>query len=583
MDNELLRLINDKTNIVDLVSEFVQLQKRGKNFFGLCPFHDEKSPSFSVSPEKNICKCMSCGEGGQPITFYAKIKGLPFQDAALELAERAGIEIKDRRMKKDPHAHDYALMKEAMSFYQFNLTNSESGQKALTYLHERGLSDETISHFKIGFAPSRGDTLYQILKNKKFAVSDMISLGLVKQDDEGSYFDLFANRVMFPVTDLRGHVVGFSGRTLSKTDAIKYVNSPESPIFKKSELVYHLYEGLGDIRKQKHAILHEGFFDVIASYQAGIKNGVATMGTALTRQHARLLKQVTPNIIVAYDGDAAGQKATLSSIPILASVALKTGVLIIPEGMDPDEFVQNYGPTKYETLYAENIIDPFQFRYQTYKKGKQLNNANDIKAFKDQVIKMLAGADEAIQAIYRKKLANDLQINEKDIIIRRPSVQRQAPYEAERSPLPKKVYKKRLLNRYERAERYLLCGMLRSKVSSTYIQSRLGLSDYIDQRIALLRIKVEDYYEEHDILVPDDFLNILPSEERDFMDQEILKNMYWTNIFDFDNEGFDEHINILKSYTDKKRVVELRKLLDERPNDITLLNEYQQLQAKLKH
>ncbi len=582
MDNELLRLINDKTNIVDLVSEFVQLQKKGKNYFGLCPFHDEKSPSFSVSPEKNICKCMGCGEGGQPITFYSKIKGIPFTEAALELAERAGIEIKDSRYKKDPHAHDYALMKEAMNFYRFNLKNSESGQEAVSYLSGRGLTEETIEHFNIGYAPARGETLYKILKDKGFAVSDMIKLGLVKQGDDGNYFDLFANRVMFPITDLRGHVVGFSGRTLSKTDKIKYINSPETAIFKKSELVYHLYESLGDIRKAKHVILHEGFFDVIASYQAGVKNTVATMGTALTTQHARLLKQVTPSVVIAYDGDEAGQKATRQAILILSAVSLKVGILVLPDGMDPDEFVQNYGPNKYEALYGENVIDPYQFRYQSYKYGKNLKNANDIKSFKDDVIKMLVNADEAIQAVYRKKLANDLHINENDIIIKKPRISIR-PATSEPTPLPKKVAKKRLLNRYENAERYLLCGMLRSKVSSTYIQSRLALSDYIDPKVAMLRIKVEDYYSEHDILIPDDFLNILASEERTFMEEDILKNMYWTNVFDFDNEGFDEHIDILKGYTDKRRINELKELLKVKPNDLTLQQEYQMLQAKLKH
>lgn len=581
MDNELLKIINDKTNIVDLVSEFVQLQKRGKNYFGLCPFHDEKTPSFSVSPEKNICKCMGCGEGGQPITFYSKIKGISITDAALELAERAGIEIKDQRTKKDPHVNDYALMKEAMTFYRYNLTNSEGGQQAFTYLHDRGLSDQTIDHFNIGYAPSYGDTLYQILKGKGFAVSDMIKLGLVKQNDQGDYFDLFAQRIMFPVTDLRGHVVGFSGRTLVKTDKVKYLNSPETAIFKKSELIYHLYEGLGDIRKAKQVILHEGFFDVIASYQAGVRNVVATMGTALTSQHARILKQVTPYVILAYDGDSAGQKAIKQAIPILSGVALKQGVLVIPEGMDPDEFVQSYGPQKYEALYVDSLLDPYQFLYQSYKKGKTLSNANDMKSFKDDVIHMLETADATVQGFYRKKLAADLHVDEKDIVIKKTQTKQKQTFEKERTLPPKKPVKI-LLNKYENAERYLLCGMLRSKKNSFYIQSRLGLSDYIHHMVAMLRIKVEDYYKDHDILEIDDFLNSLMSEQRDFMIEEILEAIYWKNIYDYEEEGLDEHIDILKSYTDKKRIEELRLLLIEKPLDPTLLAEYQQLQAKLK-
>ncbi len=580
MDNELFKTINDKTNIVDLVSEFVQLQKKGKNFFGLCPFHDEKTPSFSVSPEKNICKCMGCGEGGQPITFYSKIKGIPMHEAALELAERAGIKINDQPVKTDPHAKDYALMKEAMTFYQFNLKNSKGGEQAITYLHNRGLSDQTIEHFKIGLAPAHGETIYQILKDKGYAVSDMIALGLVKQSDDGSYFDLFANRIMFPVTNLRGHIVGFSGRTLSTQDKVKYMNSPESHIFKKSELIYHLYEGLGDIRKAKQAVLYEGFFDVIASYQAGIKNGVATMGTALTNGQARLLKQVTPSIIIAYDGDEAGQKAIRSAIPILSSVALKLGVVTIPESMDPDEFIQNYGPDRYETMFAESIVDHYQFSYQYYKKGKDLTNANDIKTFKDQVVRMLATADETIQAIYKKRLAHDLNIDEKAIVIRRNRASKHI--ESKPAPLPKKKHKK-FLNKYERAERYLLCGMLRLKASCLYIQSRLTLDDHIDQLTGVLCIKVEDYYQEHDILVIDDFLNGLTFEEREHMEIEILTSMQWNNVFDYDSEGFDEHIRILKSYADQRRLNELKELLDINPHDLSLLAEFQQLQAKLKH
>ena len=580
MDNDLFKTINDKTNIVDLVSEFVQLQKKGKNYFGLCPFHDEKTPSFSVSPEKNICKCMGCGEGGQPITFYSKIKGIPLREAALELAERAGIKINDQRAKTDPYAKDYALMKETMTFYQYNLRNSESGEQAITYLHERGLTDQTIAHFKIGLAPTHGDTLYNILKNKGYAVSDMIALGLVKQGDDGAYFDLFANRIIFPVTNLRSHVVGFSGRALTKKDPVKYINSPESRIFKKGELIYHLYEGLPEIRKAKQAVLYEGFFDVIASYQAGIKNGVATMGTALTNAQARMLKQITPQVVIAYDGDEAGQKAIQAAIPILSNVSLKLGVVTIPDGMDPDEFIQNYGPERYETMFAESIVDPYQFRYLSYKKGKDFTNANDIKSFKDQVVRMISNADETIQAVYKKRLAHDLNIDEKAIIIRRGRENRQP--EPELQLLPKKK-KKKLLNKYENAERYLLCGMLRSKSFSLYIQSRLTLGDYINHLVAMLRIKIEDYYQEYDILDMDDFLNGLTTEERDFMTLDILEGIHWKNIFDYNIEGFDELIQILKSYTDQRRLNELRNLLKLTPNDPLLLNEFQQLQAKLKH
>jgi DNA primase len=215
MDNKLIELINEKTPIVDLVSEFVSLQKAGKNYRGLCPFHQEKTPSFFVSPEKNICKCYGCGEGGSPINFYRKIKNISFQEAAEELAEKAGIEIEKTKRQKDPYESFYQLLHEVKEFYKFNLKNSEKGQKALDYLYKRELSDEIIEHFEIGYAPEHSDALYKLLNDKGYQVSDMIKLGVVKQKDDGSYYDLFSNRIIFPITNAKGSVVGFSGRTLN--------------------------------------------------------------------------------------------------------------------------------------------------------------------------------------------------------------------------------------------------------------------------------------------------------------------------------------------------------------------------------
>ncbi|MFA7422437.1 MAG: DNA primase, partial [Acholeplasmataceae bacterium] len=401
MDNKLIEQINEKTPIVELVSEFVTLQKAGKNYRGLCPFHQEKTPSFFVSPEKNICKCYGCGEGGSPINFYRKIKNISFQEAAEELAERAGITVEKAVKQKDPYEVFYQLMHEAKEFYKFNLKNSEKGQEALKYLHQREINDPIIDHFELGYAPEHSDALYKLLNDKGYQVSDMIKLGVVKQKDDGSYYDLFSNRLIFPITNPKGSVVGFSGRTMNPKDSIKYVNSPETVIFKKGQLLYHFNEALPDIRRNKQVVLFEGFFDVISSYDAGIQNGVATMGTSLTIEQAKLIKQFTDSIIIAYDGDDPGMKATLSAINILEKVKLKTEVLTIPESLDPDEFIKAYGPEKYEGLFGEYLKDPYQFRYQYYKKGKDLSNSNDITAFKNQVLEMLSYADKAIQNIYK--------------------------------------------------------------------------------------------------------------------------------------------------------------------------------------
>jgi len=576
MDIKLIEEINSKTQILDVVSEFVDLQKRGKNFMGLCPFHDEKTPSFSVSPEKNICKCMSCGEGGNPINFYRKIKNISFQQAAEVLAERAGIEVKKQVVKKDPNENLYKLMDEAAAFYMFNLKNSKAGQVAFDYLIKRELTTKTIEHFKLGYAPTYGDTLYQVLKDKGYAVSDMIKLGIVKQSDNGKYYDLFSDRVIFPITDPRGNVVGFSGRTLSSKEKVKYINSPETIIFKKGQLVYHLYEALSDIRKSKQLVLFEGFFDVISSYQAGVTNGVATMGTALTRTQAALMRKVSPSVVIAYDGDQAGQKATDHAIPVLEKVGLKTEVLVIPEKLDPDDFIKNYGADKYELLFSQYLTDPYQFRFNYYKQGLDLTNSNDIKTFKTKVTQMLVGSDPAIIAIYKNKLAKILHIKSEDIIVKKtvqPTVIK---------PIDREI-KEKFVDRLERSERYLIIVMLRSKQDAINIHSQLSANDYSDPIISSIRSKVMSYYQDHDIIDVDDFKDYLTHDQRTYFEKHILTELFYTNHVEITKETYQKYVINMKNAAEKRRVSFLKDELDKNGySNIEMAKEYNELLAKTK-
>ena len=547
MDQKLIDEINEKTAIVDLVSEFVTLAKRGKNFMGLCPFHQEKTPSFSVSPEKNIAKCMSCGEGGSPINFYKKIKNISFEESAAILAERAGIKIKTAKKQADPFEKSYALMKEVAHFYQFNLLNSEKGQEALKYLIQRQMTDESIKHFMLGYAPSYGQTLYNVLKDKGFAVSDMISLGVVKQADDGSYYDLFSDRVIFPITNPKGDVVGLSGRTLSPKDPVKYINSPETPIFKKGQLLYHFYEALPDIRKAKQVILYEGFFDVISSYQADIKQSVATMGTALTKEQARLIKSMTDSIIIAYDGDQAGLKAADHAIPILEKERLKVEVLTIPEKMDPDDFIKSYGPEKYDQLFGEYTKDAYLFRYDMYKVGKNLQDANDVKEFKKRVLSMISIADQSIKALYIQKLAHDLGMNPSDLDTSIPKPPKDRPV-----ILPK-LEKDRMKTKHENAERYLIFSMLRSKDQAFHIQSLLKQTDFADHIAATIRLKIEHFYEDSDTMDIEMFLDTLSTDQRTYMENDLLKDFHWQSNIIFKNEGVLSYVSLVKEANLKRR------------------------------
>jgi DNA primase len=545
MDRKLIDEINEKTAIVDLVSEFVSLSKAGKNFKGLCPFHQEKTPSFMVSPEKNIAKCMSCGEGGTPINFYRKIKNISLDDASYELAKRAGIEVKESKIPKDPYANYYRLMKEVAQFYQFNLNHSEKGIEALNYLKKRQLNDELISHFMLGYAPPFSQTLYQVLKDKGFTVSDMINLGVVKQGDDGAYYDLFSDRIIFPITNPNGNVVGLSGRTMNPKESAKYINSPETVIFKKGQLLYHYFEGLAEIRKTKQIILYEGFFDVISSFQAGIKQGVATMGTALTKDQAKLIKQASNSMIIAYDGDSAGIKATHQAIPLLEKEQLKVEVLTIPEHMDPDEFIKSYGPEKYEMLFGEYTKDAYQFRYDSYKMGKSMQNANDVKEFKKQVMSMISYADQSIKALYTHKLSTELGIQIDDLVVK--------PKDRPTEPVLPKVEKPKIRTKNEMAERFLIFAMLRSRKACEIIQSQLKQTDFADHIAASIRMKIEHYYEENLELVVDDLLDTLTTDQRDFMEVNLLTDYHWISQMPVKEDEIKNYVDLVKEANLKRR------------------------------
>ncbi|BCR35544.1 DNA primase [Mariniplasma anaerobium] len=577
MDHKLIEEINEKTPIVELVSEFVTLQKTGKNFRGLCPFHQEKTPSFFVSPEKNICKCYGCGEGGAPINFYRKIKNISFDQAAEELAEKAGIKIQKTVRQKDPYESFYKLMAEAKEFYKFNLKNSQKGQEAHKYLSKREISDDIIDHFEIGYAPSHSDVLYQMLNDKGYQVSDMIKLGLVKQKDDGSYYDLFSDRLIFPITNPKGLVVGFSGRTLNPKETIKYINSPETVIFKKGQLLYHFNEALSEIRKNKQIVLYEGFFDVISSYKAGIKHGVATMGTALTIDQAKLIKQFTDSIVVAYDGDQAGQSATLKAIDLLEKVRLKTEILTIPEKMDPDEFIKAYGVEKYETLFGEYTSDPYQFKYQYFKRGKDLSNANDITAFKNNILDMLAYADPSIQNIYKNRLAADLKVSPDAFEIK----VRKQPTLPHKESLPEKQ-RTRISNKYEKAERYLIYAMLRSRIDANHIQARLKMSDFVDQVQSTIRLLIDSYYKDHQELDVEEFVDGLNNEQREYAENTLFKDILWERNETIDSIEFDHYITLVKQANYMRRKVYVRAQLEKEEYKNPILMEELTILTKMK-
>lgn len=584
LSNDILQKIDDETDIVALVSEFVSLEQKGKNYMGLCPFHDEKTPSFSVSTEKNIAMCMGCKQGGRPINFYRLIKNISFMEAASELASRIGIDLNINVTKKvDPNNHLYEIMEDASKFFEINLTNSLSGSYALEYLHKRNLDSETIKHFRLGYSSKDKDQLYQFLSSKEYKVSDMINLGLVKQSNDGSYYDLFNDRLMFPITNKDGKVVGFSGRTLSKTDNVKYVNSPETPIFKKGEIIYHLNESALDIRRLKHVILYEGFFDVIASYQAGATNAIATMGTALTTNQANLIKKTIDHVIIAFDGDNAGINAAISSIPILTNARLKVEVLSLPDKMDPDDYVKKHGFDAYQELLKTNVKDPYQFQFDYYQNITDFNNSNDIMLLEKNIGKMLSQAPAAIVSIYKEKLAALLNVDAKDLNIVIPKEKKSyqnndmfIPPEVYYEPgeeftdntnviiKPKKETNKKLAHRNINAEIRLLILMIRSQEWNDRLSTMLQLGEYSNPVLGIIRTKVIAQYNHTDFIDIEEFKQILNEEERQYFEKNIETDDFWKNQTLLNENEIEQYIYLVKSASDLRRIAHLKTVMTER-------------------
>ena len=412
ISDEKITEIIDRTDMVGLVSEYVTLQKRGKNYFGLCPFHDDQTPSFSVSPSKKIAKCMSCGEGGNPINFIRKIKNISFEDACFYLAERVGVTLERTKVVKevDENLKYYEINQVAQKFYEHFLYNSQTGKEALEYLHKRGLDLETIKMFGIGLAPKNHNTLTKFLSDKGYSLTDASDIGLVRSNDDG-YIDKFYHRIMFPIVDDLGHVLGFSARIFyDDPNQPKYINTEETVIYKKGEMLYNLNNAIPHIRKAGKVILCEGQMDVISMSNAGVKNVVCSLGTALTNEQAILLSKYTKNVLICYDGDSAGVKATAKAFNVLKTFV--THSITLPNKMDPDEYIKSYGKEQFVKYIEENQKDVYAFLYLNAFTNRNLNVAYDYEEVKKTVFSFLfkTGSASLIER-YLKQLAVDLKVS----------------------------------------------------------------------------------------------------------------------------------------------------------------------------
>lgn len=413
---EVVEEVRMKNDIVDVISGYVKLQKKGSNYFGLCPFHNEKSPSFSVSPSKQMYYCFGCGAGGNVITFVMEYENYSFMEALQMLADRAGVALpKQEYSKEAKEAADLrtALLeinRMAANYYYFQLTNPQ-GEVGYRYLRDRQLADDTIRHFGLGFANKTSDDLYRYLRAKGYDDKILKETGLVTIEERGAH-DKFWNRVMFPIMDVNNRVIGFGGRVMGAGEP-KYLNSPETKLFDKSRNLYGL--NYARLSREKYILICEGYMDVIAMHQAGFTNAVASLGTAFTTQHAALLKRYTDKVVLTYDSDGAGTKAALRAIPILRDVGMSIRVLNMQPHKDPDEFIKNMGAEAFRER-IEQARNSFLFEIDVLKRNYDMDDPEQKTGFYNQVAKKLCEFPEALEREnYLEAVSREFFINYEDL------------------------------------------------------------------------------------------------------------------------------------------------------------------------
>ncbi|MGM9933874.1 DNA primase [uncultured Clostridium sp.] len=412
---EVIERIKQDNDIVDIISENVRLKKSGRNYVGLCPFHNDKSPSLSVSQEKQIYKCFSCGEAGNVITFVMKYKKLTFQEAAKYLADKAGIplEMGNSRESQITKKKDllYKVNTEAARYYFYNLQRTST---AKDYFLKRGIKEEVIKRFGLGYAPDGWHNLIMYLRKKGFNDNLLLEAGLIsKSEKSGNTYDRFRNRVMFPVFDVRGKVIGFGGRVLDDSKP-KYLNSPETVVFHKGTNLYGLNFATKNRLEQDYIIIVEGYMDLISLHQHGITNTVASLGTALTINQARLLKRYVNKVIISYDADVAGQTATLRGLEILRNAGFDVKVLKVPQGKDPDEFVRNNGKDAFLRL-VDNALPLIEYRIKKAAEGINLRDNNELVKYGERFAEILADLNPIEKDVYIKKISEETSIKEQAI------------------------------------------------------------------------------------------------------------------------------------------------------------------------
>lgn len=543
---EVIEEVRHRTNIVDIIGQYVQLKKSGKNYMGLCPFHEERSPSFSVAEDKQIFHCFGCGKGGTVFNFLQEIEGISFPESVKRVADLEHLSVdfdwsEPREVADTPENQQrrslLQLHSKAAELYHHILVNTKIGEPALNYLLERGLTQELIETFQIGFAPQKRDFLSQVFKNEQLDETLFEPSGLFVQRDNGTFLDRFYQRIMFPINDPQGNIIAFSGRLLKTADfpgdeMPKYLNSPETTLFNKRETLFNFDKARKEIRKENTVLLFEGFMDVIAAWQSGVKSGVASMGTSLTNEQIRHLERVAKEVVICYDGDNAGVQATNRAIQLLQENShFDLSIVSIPEKLDPDEYVRKYGAEAFQNLANHGRETVFSFKMNYHRLTRNMNNEKEQLDYVNELLRELTNVQSPLERDrYLNQIAQEFQLSVHSLEEQfnqlkqeQRSVQRQERqqfYQDEMMPPPMEepvfeenhVQNKLPLTQVQKAERSLLFRLMNEQGVRQTVQQLPDFSFAHDEYQELYFL-LESYATLHQSFDIADFINFLQDNQ----------------------------------------------------------------------
>ncbi len=546
---EEIERIRKSANIIDIISSYIPLTQKGKNYFGVCPFHEDHSPSMSVSEEKQIYKCFSCGAAGNVFTFVSEYENVKFLEAVKIVADKCGIPFSGVIQKEKPKkfTQEYEIMNLALKFYQNNL-NSKEGLLAKEYLKKRDLDENVIKEFDLGLALSGDVSLNKLLTNKKYSLDALLRLGLVNQNN-GYVNDVFQRRVMFPIHDLEGNVVGFTGRIFEDTNQAKYINSKESDIFKKGQILFNYHRARPEIKRKKEVILVEGNMDAIRMYASGIKNVVALMGTSLTKDQVNILKGLRAKIILMFDNDAAGETATYQNGTILEEARLEFQVVRLSGPKDPDEYIIKNGVQALE----ENIRSPISFldfKLKYFKKDKDLTKVDDLASYIKEIIGDLKNIPDALtRELTLKQISEEYQIS---LDLLKSELEKTEIKKVVETP-PKKLEKKRI-SKYDKACQNIIYFMMNDGKFVERFLKELGY--FSEKKYRNIANEIVYYYEANKKIELSSFISFIST--KDYIVDDAMDIIRSSKVEDLQMDAFLEFILVAKKEMTKREIQELK-------------------------